>query len=130
MANFYVKTDGLNTNNGSSWALAFKQLVKAEEEASDGDTVYVESGEYIEPSASDGTSGVIAFAKSIIWIADDGDGGDGTVLVKAYSGATAPSAGSATSFDGIQFKTEPMTIGTTNTVTEPASIGTAYTTTE
>lgn len=130
MSTYYVKTNGDNTKNGSSWALAFKELVKAEETASDGDIVKVESGVYAEPSVSNGSSGVITFVKTITWQADDGEGNSGVVLVKAKTGSTPPSSGGATVFTGILFQVEPVSQGTVNTVTEPTAIGTTYTTTE
>lgn len=45
---YYVKTDGLDTNSGASWALAKKTITAAINAASDGDEIWVAVGDYRE----------------------------------------------------------------------------------
>jgi hypothetical protein len=127
---FYVDgSSGNNINDGVNWQEAFAEIVKAEEMAIDNDVVNVKSGTYNEPSSSNGSSGVITFAKTISWTADNGSGVLGTVFVKAKSGAVGPAMGNG-SFNGFIFSDEPISINTTQTQNEPVSIGTPITVVE
>ena len=46
--NLYVKTDGNDSNDGSSWDLAVQHIYKAIELANDGDTIIIREGTYHE----------------------------------------------------------------------------------
>lgn len=103
---YYVDTAaGNNSNTGLSWGQAFAQMVKAEAVAADGDTVRVKSGTYVEPSTAGGATGNMIFTKAITWIADDGLGGQGSVIMQRASGTTVMQfAGTkATSWNGFTF---------------------------
>jgi hypothetical protein len=47
-ADYYVATNGSDTNSGSSWAEAFASIQKAIDTAYDGDGVYIKEGTYYE----------------------------------------------------------------------------------
>lgn len=108
-ATFYVDgTLGNNSNTGADWGHSFAQIVRAEQAAADGDTVYVKSGTYIEPQTPGGATGNMTFSKEISWIADDGNGALGSVIMRRMSGSTVMQfAGTkATSWRGFTFDGE------------------------
>lgn len=108
MAIYYVDTDTGSNDNAGTYALPFAQIVKAEASASNGDTVYVKSGSYVEPSSAGGATGCWTSAKAITWIAVKGWDASGvptlggSVEVTAASGTVGvyQSGNTTTSFTG------------------------------
>jgi len=89
-ATWYVDTaTGNNTNAGTGWDAPVAQMVRAQALAANGDTIMVKSGTYVEPTTAGGSTGNIFFSKAIAWIADDGSGGAGSVIVRAASTANS-----------------------------------------
>lgn len=91
-ATYYVDTaTGDNGNNGGP-SDPVKEMIRAQEIGSNGDTVYVKSGTYIEPSVSGSGANGFTPTKAIDWIAVQGWDASGvptlggSVVLQCYSG--------------------------------------------
>ena len=88
----YVDTATGDNGNAGTYSAPVKEMIRAQELGSNGDTVYVKSGTYVEPSVSGSGANGFTPTKAITWVAVqswDGTGVPtlgGTVILQNYSG--------------------------------------------